>query len=187
MMNNMKKIWLTLFMTMAMVVCFAQTQPMKFMGIGMNSTLSTFISKLKGKGFTEDVSHSKPNFTVMKGVFAGERVKIEVRSAAKTHLVYNVNVFFNLSTQFTYADLQNRLSDKYGSEFQEVNKLKEELYMVKYTTDYSKWQVNVDTLTQAHNAVILSKCSYNSTSPIVISYIDGKNAKVEDLEINSDF
>lgn len=183
----MRRIIATIVFCISLIVSNAQTQPMKFMGIGMNSTLSTFVSKLKGKGFTEDVNHSKPNFTVMKGVFAGERVKIEVRSAAKTHLVYSVNVYFNLSTQFTYADLQNRLSDKYGTEYQEFNKLKEEHVMVKYTTDYTKWQVDVDTLTQAHNSVILSKCSYNSTSPVVITYMDGKNSKVEALEVNSDF
>lgn len=187
MMNMMKKIVLTVFLAAAVMIGFGQAQPMRFMGIGMNSTLSTFISKLKGKGFTEDVNRSKPNYTVMKGVFAGERVRLEVRSAAKTHLVYSVNVYFNLSTQFTYEDLKARLSDKYGTEFQEFNKLKEENYMVKYTTDYSRWQVNVDTLTQEHNAVILTKCSYNSNAPLVITYVDGKNAKVEDLEINSDF
>lgn len=186
-MNNMKKILFTVFLAVSVALGFGQSQPMRFMGIGMNSTLSTFTSKLKGKGFTEDVNRSKPNFTVMKGVFAGERVRLEVRSAAKTHLVYSVNVYFNLSTQFSYEDLQKRLSDKYGNEYQEFNKLKEEMYMVKYTTDYSRWQVNVDTLTQAHNAVILSKCSYNSNAPLVITYVDGKNAKVEDLEINSDF
>lgn len=183
----MRKIIVTIVFCISLVISYAQTQPMRFMGIGMNSTLSTFVSKLKGKGFTEDVNHSKPNLTVMKGVFAGERVKLEVRSAAKTHLVYSVNVYFNLSTQFTYADLQGRLSSKYGTEYQEVNKLKEEQVMVKYTTDYTVWQTEVDTLTQAHNSVILSKCSYNSTSPLVITYLDGKNSKVEALEINSDF
>lgn len=183
----MKKILLTLFLSVSMIVGFGQTQPMKFMGIGMNSTLSTFISKLKGKGFTEDVNHSKPNLTVMKGVFAGERVKLEVRSSAKTHLVYSVNVYFNLSTQFTYSDLQNRLANKYGAEYQEIKGLKEENVMVKYTTDYSRWMLDVDTLTQEHNTIILSKCSYNSTAPVVITYLDGKNSKVEMLDVNSDF
>ena len=183
----MKKILFTLFLSASMIVGFGQTQPMKFMGIGMNSTLSTFVSKLKGKGFTEDVNHCKPNLTVMKGVFAGERVKLEVRSSAKTHLVYSVNVYFNLSTQFTYADLQGRLANKYGTEYQEVNNLKEEQFIVKYTTDYTKWVMDVDTLTQDHNTVILSKCSYNSTAPVVITYMDGKNSKVEMLDVNSDF
>ena len=110
-----------------------------------------------------------------------------VRSAAKTHLVYKVDVFFSLSTQFTYPDLQGRLSDKYGEITQEVNKIKDEPVYVKYTSDYSKWQTDTDTVTQACNTVILSKCSYHSTSPVVISYIDGKNSKVETLEVNSDF
>ena len=183
----MKKILFTVLFCMALIFSFGQTQPMKFLGVGMNSTMSTFVSKMKGKGFVEDVNHTKPNYTLMKGTFAGERVKIEIRSAAKTHLVYSVNVFFNMSTQFTYADLQDRLSGKYGEIVREVNKIKEEPIYVKYTTDYSKWQTDVDTVNQAFNTIILSKCSYHSTSPIVITYIDGKNSKVEALEINSDF
>lgn len=183
----MKKILLTGIFCIALIFSYAQTQPMKFLGVGMNSTMSTFVSKMKGKGFVEDVNHTKPNFTVMKGVFAGERVKIEIRSAAKTHLVYSVNVFFTMSTQFTYPDLQSRLSGKYGEITQEVNQIKEEPIYVKYTTDYSKWQTDTDTVTQAYNTIILSKCSYHSTSPFVISYIDGKNSKVETLEVNSDF
>lgn len=183
----MKKLLFTVLFCMALVFSFGQTQPMKFLGVGMNSTMSTFVSKMKGKGFVEDVNHTKPNYTVMKGTFAGERVKIEIRSAAKTHLVYCVNVFFNMSTQFTYPDLQDRLSGKYGEIVQEVNNIKEEPIYVKYTTDYSKWQTDVDTVNQAFNTIILSKCSYHSTSPVVITYIDGKNSKVEALEINSDF
>ena len=183
----MKKILTTFLLIIAVAFCSAQMQPMKFLGIGMNSTMSTFVSKLKGKGFVEDVNHTKPNYTVMKGTFAGERVKLEIRSAAKTHLVYKVDVFFSLSTQFTYPDLQGRLSDKYGGITQEVNNIKDEPVYVKYTSDYSKWQTDTDTTTQMSNTIILSKCSYHSTSPVVISYIDGKNSKVESLEVNSDF
>ena len=68
-----------------------------------------------------------------------ERVKLEIRSAAKTHLIYKVDVYFNMSTQFTYSDLQERLSGKYGEIAKEVNNIKEEPIFVKYTTDYSKW------------------------------------------------
>ena len=76
----------------------AQSQHMKFMGIDMNCTISTFMSKLKGKGFTEDASSHQDNKVVMKGTFAGEKVKLEVRCASKSHLVYSVMVCFNLST-----------------------------------------------------------------------------------------
>jgi hypothetical protein len=183
----MKKILLSALFCVSLLLSSAQTQPMKFLGVGMNSTMSTFVSKMKGKGFVEDVNHTKPNYTLMKGTFAGERVKIEIRSAAKTHLVYSVNVFFNMSTQFTYEDLQNRLSGKYGEIAQEVKNIKEEPIYVKYTTDYSKWQTDTDTVTQGFNTIVLSKCSYHSTSPVVITYIDGKNSKVETLEVNSDF
>lgn len=183
----MRKILSTALFCIALIVSNAQTQPMRFLGISLNSTMSTFVSKLKGKGFVEEVNRSKPNYTVMKGTFAGERVKLEIRSAAKTHLIYKVDVFFTMSSQFTYPDLKGRLSDKYGEVAQEVNNIKEEPVYVKYTTDYSQWRTDTDTVTQAYNTIILSKCSYNSTSPFVITYIDGKNSKVETLEVNSDF
>ncbi len=183
----MRKIVLAFLFCLAALVGTAQTHPMRFMGIGMNSTLSTFVSKLKGKGFVEDPNHSKPNMVVLKGVFAGERVKLEVKSAAKTHLVYSVNVYFNMSTQFTYPDLQSRITSKYGEPVLELNNVKEEPVFVKYTTDYTRWQLDTDTVTQAYNAIVLSKCSYHSTSPLTITYLDGKNSKVEALEVNSDF
>lgn len=183
----MKKTLLTFICFMLILTGFGQTKPMKFMGVGMNSTLSTFVSKLKGKGFTEDVNHNKPNLVVMKGVFAGERVKLEVRSAAKTHLIYNVSVFFNMSTQFTYEDLKQRLTDKYGEPALELNKIKDEPVFVKYSTDYTQWKLDMDTTTNTFNAIVLSKCSYHSTSPLIITYLDGKNSKVEALEVNSDF
>jgi len=166
---------------------FAQTKPMKFMGIGMNSTLNTFTNKLKGKGFVQDESHNKPNLIIMKGVFAGERVKLEIHSAAKTHLVYKVNVLFNVSTQFTYEDLKQRLTDKYGEISLEKNKIKDEPVFIKYTTDYTQWKMDTDTVTNNFNAIILSKCSYHSTTPLTITYMDGKNSKIEALEVNSDF
>ena len=183
----MKKGILTIILFCFSALCLAQTQPMRFMGINMNSTITTFMSKLKGKGFVVDTQHSKPNMVVMKGMFAGERVKLEVHSAAKTHMVSTVNVLFNLGTQFTYADVQERLTSKYGKMVREVNKIKDEPVFIKYTTDYSLWHLNVDTLTNEHNAIILSKCGYQSNSPLTISYRDGKNSKVENNEINSDF
>lgn len=183
----MKKIlWLILF-CFTLTTLQAQNQPMRFMGISMNSTITTFISKLKGKGFVEDPSHSKPNMVVMKGMFAGERVKLEIHSAAKTHLVSTVNVLFNLGTQFTYPDVKNRIASKYGNLTKEVTKIKDEPVFIKYTTDYSLWKLDVDTTNNNHNSIILSKCGYQSNSPLTISYRDGKNSQAENLEINSDF
>lgn len=183
----MKKILLLTLFCFTLITMQAQTEPMRFMGISMNSTITTFMSKLKGKGFVEDPTHSKPNMVVMKGAFAGEKVKLEIHSAAKTHMVSTVNVLFNLGTQFTYADVLNRLTSKYGNRIKEVTKIKDEPVFIKYTTDYSLWHLNVDTVTNMHNSIILSKCGYQSNSPLTISYRDGKNSQAENLEINSDF
>ena len=95
---------------------------MKFLGIDLNCTMTTFVNKLKGKGFVQDMNTSHDNTVVMKGMFAGEKVKVEIKGAAKTHLICSVYVCFNLSTRYTYEALKNQLKDKYGEEYQEFYK-----------------------------------------------------------------
>lgn len=185
---TMKKSLLAAILIVASIFCEAQTQHMKFLGIDLNCTISTFTSKLKGKGFVQDVNNSHENFVLAKGVFAGEKTKLEVRCAAKTHLISSVHVCFNMSTSYTYEDLQNRLKDKYGEVFSTNKGLKEEdVYGIKYVTDYTKWEVNKDEETGAYNIIILAKCSYRSTSPLIIAYIDSRNSQIVIQEVNSDF
>ncbi|MBO4504573.1 MAG: hypothetical protein J5730_07170 [Bacteroidales bacterium] len=183
----MKKLILSTVLLLMFCVGFAQTQPMKFMGISLNCTMSTFTSKLKGKGFVPEANGSRDNFMVMKGLFAGEKVRLEVTCAAKTHMVSSVFVCFNRSTSYTYESLKKMLSEKYGSDYQEYTGLKEEGGYVKYVTDYAEWKNATDTVTGDCNRVVLSKCSYRSTSSYVISYLDGKNSKTEAAEKFSDF
>ena len=78
---------------------------------------------------------------------------------------------------------RNRLRAKEN----EYNNLKEEGGYVKYVTDYVEWKNATDTVTGDCNRVVLSKCSYRSTSSFVISYLDGKNSKTEAVEKFSDF
>ena len=163
----------------------AQSQHMKFMGIDMNCTISTFMSKLKGKGFTEDLSSHQDNKVVMKGTFAGEKVKLEVRCASKSHLVYSVMVCFNLSTSYNYETLKAQLA-KYGP-CQEFKNVPEGQGHVKYVTDYAQWNTDKDAETGYTNSIILSKCSYRSTSPYIISYIDRRNSLLDVQEVSSDF
>ena len=183
----MKKLIVSIVLFLTVLAGVAQTQPLKFMGISMNCTMSTFSSKLKGKGFLPDANGSRDNFVVMKGIFAGERVKLEVTCASKTHMVSSVLVCFNRSTSYTYEQLKQLLSEKYGSDYQEYNNLKEEGGYVKYVTDYVEWKNATDTVTGDCNRVVLSKCSYRSTSSFVISYLDGRNSKTEAVEKFSDF
>ncbi|MCQ2284080.1 MAG: hypothetical protein MJZ57_04180 [Bacteroidales bacterium] len=183
----MKKTLLALALFMACLTGSAQTQHMKFLGIDLNCTISTFTSKLKGKGFVQDMNNSHDNLVVAKGVFAGERVKLEVKCATKTHLVHTVNVCFNLSSSYTFESLKTRLIDKYGAEFKEFKNVAEGEGFVKYATDYIVWELNPDEEFGEANKIVLTKCNYRSTSPLVISYIDNKNSKIDIQEINSDF
>lgn len=181
----MKKLILLWFLMAVVAVLPAQTQHMKFMGIDLNCTQSTFISKLKGKGFVEDNSGSHENRIFMKGTFAGEKVKLEIRSASKSHLVHSVFVCFNLSTSYSYDALKAQLS-KYG-EYTEVRNVKEDDGVVKYVTDYARWDTDTDPETGNFNSIVLYKCSYRSTSPFVIAYLDRRNALLDVKEVSSDF
>ncbi len=182
----MKRLLLALLLFSAALSCAAQTQPMKFMGVNLNCTMTTFVSKMKGKGFSQD-PNSRDNIIYMKGMFAGERVRLEVHNAPKTKLIASVLVRFNHSTSYSYDILKKKLQVKYGTDFTEVKNLKEEEVFVNYTTDYTLWNVNKDTVTGNCNQVVLSKCSYRSTSPLVISYIDYRNSRQDREEIDSDF
>lgn len=183
----MKKLFVLFAFLCAALLGQAQVQNQKFMGIGMNCTISTFTSKLKGKGFEQDMNASRDNLVVMKGLFAGEKVKVEVRGAAKTHLVCSATVCFYMSTRYTYESLRTQLSDKYGMEYQEFLKVKEGEGVVPYTTDYIIWRTDKDPDNGACNQVVLSKCNYRSTAPLVISYIDSRNSAIDMQEIKSDF
>lgn len=169
------------------ISCFAQTQHTKFMGIDMNCTISTFTSKLKGKGFVQDMTASHDNHIVMKGLFAGEKVKVEIQGAAKTHIVCSVNVCFFLSTRYSYESLRSELLEKYGNDYQEFSKVKEGEGYVQYVTDYLLWKTDKNPENGAHNLIVLSKCNYRSTAPLIISYIDTRNAAIDRQEIKSDF
>lgn len=183
----MKKVLMLLAFVSVFLLAPAQTQPMKFLGISMNCTMNTFVNKLKGKGFELETNHNAPNTSFMRGTFAGERVKIEIRAASQTHLVYIVVVNFNRSTNYTYAKLKETLADKYGADYKEYNGLKEEEKYAKFVTDYMVWHLNKAEDSDVVNWLVLSNCSYRANFPLVISYIDGKNAIIDIQEVESDF
>lgn len=182
----MKKIILVLAFLCAAFASPAQTQPMKFMGISLNCTISTFVSKLKGKGFVQDVNNSHENTIIMKGVFAGEKTKLVINGATKTHLVCQVEVWFNLSSTYTYEVLKEKLQTKYGAGVEHKN-LKEDEGYIKYSTDCIIWETDKDETTGGTNKIVLSKCNYRSTSPFVITYLDSRNSKIGVEERDSDF
>lgn len=184
--SAMKKFFLLISFLAFVLVGPAQTQHMKFMGVDLNCTMSTFMSKLKGKGFVQDVNNSRDNLVYMKGTFAGEKVKLEIRCATKTHLVYSVMVCFNMSTSFNYETLKTQL-EKYGTDTQEFKNVNDDEGYVKYATDYMVWNTDKDPETGFSNKIVLTKCSYRGTSPYVISYIDRRNSLLDVQEVSSDF
>ena len=55
----MKHFLLTLLLTFAVCIGYAQSEHMKFKGIPMEGTLKTFTTKLKTKGFTQIAIHDR--------------------------------------------------------------------------------------------------------------------------------
>jgi len=87
----MKKL-LSLFVAFALSVgLMAQSQHMKFLGIPLNGTISTFHHKLVAKGYKHDVESSKivsVNDRVFTGTFFGENANVHVYYNPKTKIVY---------------------------------------------------------------------------------------------------
>ena len=144
---------------------------------------------VKEKIKENSMSLSKKNMPTNNPIymFAGEKVKVQAHCATKTHLICNVNVCFFMSTRYTYEKLKSELTEKYGDKYVEAHKVEENKGYVPYVTDYCQWFVDQDTLTGKSNTIILSKCDYRSSAPLVISYIDAKNSHIDTLEIKSDF
>lgn len=77
----MKQFLLTLLLTFAVGIGYAQTEHMKFKGIPMEGTLQTFTTKLKTKGFTP--IGIQDGVSMLTGEFAGYKIVPLVQSLIK--------------------------------------------------------------------------------------------------------
>jgi hypothetical protein len=119
---------LLLSFSMAFMTLYAQDlesqkhnniQHMKFMGIEMGGTISSFVANLKDKGFIYDSAASDEQFQLLKGRFAGEdNCMIMVYPNADNN-VYLVGVVFPFAETWSrlyslYSTLKSMLTKKYG-------------------------------------------------------------------------
>lgn len=113
----MKHLFLLILLAFC-VVCSAQTNHMKFMGIPIEGTLNSFVQKLKNKGY---IFITQQNGSVaLKGEFAGYKdCIIVVKRFSDRDQVQYAGVCFPQEETWTgitnyYYTLKDRLSKKYG-------------------------------------------------------------------------
>jgi len=116
----MKKILSLMLCVMTFTATLAQTESehLTFKGVPIDGSLTSFVQKMKQKGFT--YLTSLDNVVVMKGTFSGYNdCKIYVYSSEQKDLVYNIGVIFPETESWgvlssNYFNLKEMLTTKYG-------------------------------------------------------------------------
>lgn len=120
----MNKIILLLLASFMMFPSFAQEESthFTFKGVPIDGTYDSFVSKLKQKGFKQDIND--PYF--MLGDFAGySDCRIVITHDTNKDIVYGVGVIFEEADSWSvlytnYSNLKRMLTIKYGSPDSEV-------------------------------------------------------------------
>lgn len=113
----MKQFLLTLLLTFAVGIGYAQTEHMKFKGIPMEGTLQTFTTKLKTKDFTP--IGIQDGVSMLTGEFAGYKNCTIGAIADKSGMICKVTVIFPSMDQWgeldkCYSGYKSMLTEKYG-------------------------------------------------------------------------
>ncbi len=112
----MKKLLIVLILLAGMNAA-AQNGHMMFKGIPIDGNLTTFVNKLKQKGFS--VLQSENGVAMLKGDFAGQKNCVVGVYEHESKIVNRVVVMFPSKDTWTYLyndyrDLKDMLTEKYG-------------------------------------------------------------------------
>ena len=115
-MTIMKKVIFVLMLFVGMTVS-AQTDHLKFKGIPIDGTLTSFVNKLKQKGFT--VQHTEKGTAMLTGEFAAVKGCTAVVTEHESGVVNRVAVMFPSKDSWAmlyhdYSNLKDMLTQKYG-------------------------------------------------------------------------
>jgi len=116
----MKKIFITLIVTLIALTSFAQTESphLSFKGVPIDGTLNEYIQKMKQKGF--DYLGAEDGIAILSGDFAAYKgCTIGVSTLKKKDLVSKITVIFPDCKTWTalsnnYYTLKEMLTEKYG-------------------------------------------------------------------------
>ncbi len=117
----MKKTILVIMTCLMALAVQAQKEHMKFMGIPLNGTISSFQTKLAAKGIKYDAKMSaqlKTPCRAFQGVFSGEKADIYVYYNEKTKVVYRAKAVITYSDKTIgerkFEDFKYMLKTKYA-------------------------------------------------------------------------
>ena len=178
----MKHLFLLILLAFC-VVCSAQTNHMKFIGIPIEGTLNSFVQKLKNKGYT--VITQQDGNVALKGEFAGYKdCIIVVKRFSDRDQVQYAGVHFPEEETWAgitncYYTLKDRLTKKYGEP-----ECIEEFSDREPSSDYLKFHAilndechYISDFSCENDMIRLIMCKFNSNSAsVILVYIDKTNA-----------
>ena len=178
----MKHLLLTLMLTLAVGICNAQTEHMKFKGIPMEGNLQTFTAKLKAKGYTP--IGIEDGLSLLTGEFAGYKNCTIGAVADKSGMICKVSVIFPTMDKWSelegcYQNYKSMLTEKYG----EPEKCVEQFQTNDVDDDNSKMhELKMDRCAylsnfKGDNGNVLLEITHNGVTScyVMLSYFDDAN------------
>lgn len=184
----MKKTIFIILCSLVSYVSFAQEKHMEFKGIPLNGTLSSFVQKMKVKGYK--TVYTEDNAVIMNGEFIGKNANVAILAAPKSKIVWKVGV--NLDKEVSWSSLK--------AEYKNIK----ESYIKKYGRPLHTFERFDDPYYEGDGyelqALKMEKCTYisyfetpegmisvgmDSSGCISIMYEDGINVKIASKEKES--
>lgn len=181
----MKKSLLFILCCLFSFTLFAQEKHMEFKGTPINGTLSSFVQKMKTKGYKTILTEN--NAVALEGEFIGKKAVIFVIATPKTKMVWKVGV--NLEKKISWSSLKdeyNTIKDSYIKKYGKASHSFERFDDPYYEGDGYELQ-----------ALKMEKCTYKSyfktpegfisvgidtDGSIAIWYEDGINVNIASQE-----
>lgn len=160
---------------------YAQEKHLEFKGTPLNGTLTSFVQKMKTKGYKTILTQD--NAVVMEGEFIGKKANIFILATPKTKIVWKVGV--NLEKEISWSSLKSeyrKIKDSYIKKYGKPLHSFERFDEPYYEGDGYEMQ-----------ALKLEKCTYisyfetpegmisvglDSSGSIAIGYEDGTNVDI---------
>lgn len=195
----MKKIFVLFSFLSLSYFCFAQ-EHLTFKGIPIDGTLTEFVSKLEGEGYTLSFYNDEGYACMMNGSFAGiTNCQIFIISSRYSHTVWKVAVYFPeqnswYSLKSRYNEYKTSLIQKYGEPEEDYHFFTQPYYE---GDGYELSALRGDKCTyiaffsvpEGNMAIEMKSKQYNA-GQVVISYEDILNTQVkideQQRSVNSD-
>ena len=121
-------IFASLFFIFNCIMAQSTSEHMKFMGIELNGTISSFHSKLLAKGMTVSPlsDKTKSGVRVYDGVFSGEKAEVIVHYNPRTNEVYAAKALITRYGKDMIEQLMNSMESKLDIKYGTQNKRSEQ-------------------------------------------------------------